>query len=231
MVPGMPGSGGSSASSSSSSEALKKPLLSSTEDTPLIPKKAGVPELLYDRDAIFALQPHVIDGYLILLGKPEVAKGETCKPGGADLGDLDLQFQALQSGNVLDACFGASSAPSTLPSASAAAAASAGGKERAVKEAKEFLGRLGGGPERAAGEAAGRGRVRRDLCATEGARPGRGGADGAGRRLRAVHLLLHALTGRVVGRRRGLQAKMPRRDQRSLFRARQRGLASLKACY
>ena len=144
----MPGSGGSSASSSSSSEALKKPLLSSTEDTPLIPKKAGVPELLYDRDAIFALQPHVIDGYLILLGKPEVAKGETCKPGGADLGDLDLQFQALQSGNVLDACFGASSAPSTLPSASAAAAAaaaaSAGGKERAVKEAKEFLGRLGG---------------------------------------------------------------------------------------
>ena len=105
---------------------LHKPLLN--EGSPLIMKKEGVPAILFDQASIFALAPHIVDGYLILLGKPEAATGASCKPDGLSDGDLDLQFQALSSGNVLDACFGVQASSPTAAS-----------NAKAAKEAKEFL--------------------------------------------------------------------------------------------
>jgi hypothetical protein len=73
----------------------------------------------FDPSSIFAVPVHILDGYLILLGRQQAVGSNPAREELLNLqalstsptkdpstSDIELRFQAIVNGNVLDVCFG-----------------------------------------------------------------------------------------------------------------------------
>lgn len=79
------------------------------------------PESFYDEQSIFKIDVNKVEGYLILLGRADICNPDLKTPTTEEkMACLNLSYQAITSGNILDVSFGSA-------------------KDDRIKEVKSFL--------------------------------------------------------------------------------------------